>query len=226
MATQIPQHILDELTDVHLPREMAAPPINEHVEIEGIKVPVYRYPAVVLGSGAAGLRAAVELKRRGADVLVVTRKLFWGTSAFSGSDKQTLHTACTKHRGDDFTKMAQALGGGGAMDADVAYVRNGSARFRRLCRTEVSRLAAAGRSIWRSIAATRPTMMNSARWGPPVVGRVPCLMVKALEEATRLNIPFLDHTTGMSLAEAWFGRDRKAADSSSQTGPITTIPTG
>ena len=55
-------------------------------------------------------------------MLVVTRKLFWGTSAFSGSDKQTLHTACTKHHGDDFTKMAQALGGGGAMDADMAYV--------------------------------------------------------------------------------------------------------
>ena len=102
----IPQAILDAMTDVHLPREVKHPELSEIVEFDGCKIPVYRAPAVVLGSGAAGLRAAVELKRRGVDVMIVTRKLFWGTSAFSGSDKQTLHTACTKYRGDDFTKMA------------------------------------------------------------------------------------------------------------------------
>ena len=122
MSSPIPQPILDELTDVPLPREMTPPEISEHFKLDGLSIPVYRAPAVVLGSGAAGLRAAVELKRRGVEVIIVTRKLFWGTSAFSGSDKQTLHTACTKHRGDDFTRMAQALGSGGAMDADVAYV--------------------------------------------------------------------------------------------------------
>ena len=120
MSQAIPQHILDSLTDVRLPRDVAHPVVSEISEIDGTRVPVYRAPAVVLGSGAAGLRAAVELKRRGVDVLIVTRKMFWGTSAFSGSDKQTLHTACTKHRGDDFTRMAQALGSGGAMDGDVA----------------------------------------------------------------------------------------------------------
>ena len=203
MATPIPQHILDELTDVHLPREMAPPPLNEHLEIDGIRVPVYRYQAVVLGSGAAGLRAAVELKRRGVDVLVVTRKLFWGTSAFSGSDKQTLHTACTKHRGDDFTKMAQALGGGGAMDADVAYVEAvgsigafAGLKYLGLPLPE-DRFGAVLR-----YQTDHDEFGRATSCGP----RTSRLMVKVLsEEATRLNIPFLDHTTGMSLLKSGSG---------------------
>ena len=56
-------------------------------------MPVHRAEALVLGSGAAGLRAAVELKRRGVDVMVATQSVFGGTSACSGSDKQTLHAA-------------------------------------------------------------------------------------------------------------------------------------
>jgi len=108
--------------EVRLPRGIRKANATETHEIDGLSVQEYRYPAVVLGSEAAGLRAAIQLERQGVDVLVVTRKLFRGTSAFSGSDKQTLHTACTKHNGDNFTKMALALGAGGAMEADVAYV--------------------------------------------------------------------------------------------------------
>ena len=76
----------------------------------------------MLGSGAAGLRAAVELKRRGVDVMIATQNVFGGTSACSGSDKQTLHAASGSGRGDDFNALADALGAGGAMDEDVAYV--------------------------------------------------------------------------------------------------------
>ena len=79
-------------------------------------------PRLVIGSGAAGLRAAVELKRRGVDVGVATQSAWGGTSACSGSDKQTLHTANTSDRGDDYRALAEALGAGGAMDADIAYV--------------------------------------------------------------------------------------------------------
>ena len=64
MSNAIPQHILDSLTDVHLPRNVVHPAVSEIREIDGFSVPFYRTPAVVLGSGAAGLRAAVELKRR------------------------------------------------------------------------------------------------------------------------------------------------------------------
>jgi succinate dehydrogenase / fumarate reductase flavoprotein subunit len=81
-------------------------------------LPVYACDAQVLGSGAAG-RAAVELKRYGIDVVVATN-LYGGTSACSGSDKQTLHTA--GRHGDDFIALTAALGAGGAMDEDTAYV--------------------------------------------------------------------------------------------------------
>lgn len=209
MSNQIPQHILDELTDVPLPRDVNLPVISEIHDLNGVKVPVYRYSAVVLGSGAAGLRAAVELKRRGVDVLVVTRKLFWGTSAFSGSDKQTLHTACTKHRGDDFTKMAHALGAGGAMDADVAYVEAvgsidafSGLKFLGLPLPE-DRYGAVLR-----YQTDHDEFGRATSCGP----RTSRLMVKVLaEEAIRLGIPFLDHSTGMSLLKHGTGDDEKAA---------------
>jgi len=208
MTTQIPQHLLDELTDVRLPRDIREGETGEVIEVSGVKIPVYRCAAVVLGSGAAGLRAAVELKRRGVDVLVVTRKLFWGTSAFSGSDKQTLHTACTKHHGDDFTKMAQALGGGGAMDADVAYVEavgsiDAFAGLKYLgLPLPQDRYGAVLR-----YQTDHDEYGRATSCGP----RTSRLMVKVLaEEAIRLGIPFLDHSTAMSLVKSGSGAGEKA----------------
>ncbi len=61
--------------------------------------------------------------------MVASQSAFGGTSACSGSDKQTLHTANSAGRGDDFQALADALGAGGAMDEDTAYVEAvGSAR--------------------------------------------------------------------------------------------------
>lgn len=209
MNTEIPQHILDTLTDVRLPRGVRKADTTETCNIDGISVPVYRYPAVVLGSGAAGLRAAVELKRQGIDVLVVTRKLFWGTSAFSGSDKQTLHTACTKHNGDNFTKMAQALGSGGAMDADVAYVEAvGSIdAFSGLKFLGLPLPEDAYGAVLR-YQTDHDEFGRATSCGP----RTSRLMVKVLaEEAIRLNIPFIDHATGFSLLKHSSGSSEKAA---------------
>ncbi|MEM8550084.1 MAG: FAD-binding protein, partial [Verrucomicrobiota bacterium] len=97
-------------------------PTEDTLEIDGIAVPIYHSEALVLGSGAAGMRAAVELKRRGIDVMVASTGLFAGTSACSGSDKQTLYTASTDYKGDDFIKYAEGLCSGGAMDFSTAYV--------------------------------------------------------------------------------------------------------
>ena len=205
----IPQHILDAMTDVHLPRDVAHPAVSEIREIDGVRIPVYRAPAVVLGSGAAGLRAAVELKRRGVDVLIVTRKMFWGTSAFSGSDKQTLHTACTKHRGDDFTKMAQALGAGGAMDADVAYVEAvGSIDALAGLKYLGLPLPEDAYGAVLRYQTDHDEYGRATSCGP----RTSRLMVKVLaEEAIRLGIPFLDHSTGMALLKSGEGEAEKAA---------------
>jgi succinate dehydrogenase/fumarate reductase flavoprotein subunit len=122
VSGELTQAILDALTDVEMPRRLPTRSVDESLHVAGADIPVYRSEALVLGSGAAGLRAAVELRRRGVDVLIATQNVFGGTSACSGSDKQTLHAASGSGRGDDFDALADALGAGGAMDEDVAYV--------------------------------------------------------------------------------------------------------
>lgn len=118
----IPQAILDKLTRFDMPAVRGIDASEQTVEVAGVTVPVYECESLVLGSGAAGMRAVVELKRRGVDVLVASTGLFAGTSACSGSDKQTLYTASTDYKGDNFIKYAQSLCGGGAMDFSTAYV--------------------------------------------------------------------------------------------------------
>jgi len=46
---------------------------------------------LVIGSGAAGLQAAVQLRRRGIDTLIVTEGVRKSTSINTGSDKQTYY---------------------------------------------------------------------------------------------------------------------------------------
>jgi succinate dehydrogenase / fumarate reductase, flavoprotein subunit len=112
-----------------MPRLANERPPKEFMAASGYSLPVHRAEALVLGSGAAGLRAAVELTRRDVNAVIASQSAFGGTSACSGSDKQTLHTANTAGRGDDFRALADALGAGGAMDEDSAYVEAvGSAR--------------------------------------------------------------------------------------------------
>ena len=122
MSRTVPQSILDALTDVRMPRRMPRHTPQCYHCAFGMRLPVHQGQALVVGSGAAGLRAAAELKRRQVDVIVATLSMFGGTSACSGSDKQTLHTALTSRCGDNFMELATALGAGGAMDADIAYV--------------------------------------------------------------------------------------------------------
>ena len=109
MSERVSQDILDSLTRVKMPGPVRAHKPAETVTIEGLDCPVHRCEALVLGSGAAGLRAAVELKRAGAEVVVCSSGLFAGTSACSGSDKQTIHTAGTANRGDENTHAAKSI---------------------------------------------------------------------------------------------------------------------
>jgi len=118
----IPQAILDRLTRVDMPAVRGIDPSEDSIEVSGIQVPIYKCEALVLGSGAAGMRATVELHRRGVDVLVASTGLFAGTSACSGSDKQTLYTASTDYKGDNFIKYAESLCSGGAMNFSTAYI--------------------------------------------------------------------------------------------------------
>lgn len=79
---------------------------------------------LILGSGAAGLCAAVRLHAEGIDdLLLVSEGLDRGTSINTGSDKQTYYKLSLCGRDDDSpVRMAETLCGGGAMHGDLALV--------------------------------------------------------------------------------------------------------
>ena len=197
MPIQVPQHILDALTDVDMPRLPPDRGTSETINISGLSLPLYRADCLIAGSGAAGLRAAVELARRGIAVAVASQSAWGGTSACSGSDKQTIHTANTADRGDDFRAMAAAIGAGGAMDADTAYIESvGSVR-------SMASLQYLGLPLPQDVLGgtlryqtDHDDVGRATSCGP----RTSRLMVKVLaEEALRLSVPIYNQTTVLRL---------------------------
>lgn len=86
------------------------------------KIPFYQYNTIIVGTGAAGLNAALALKQLGQnDIALVTEGIMMGTSRNTGSDKQTYYkmTLCDSEP-DSVLKMAQTLFDGGCMDGDLA----------------------------------------------------------------------------------------------------------
>lgn len=195
--SQIDDAILDALTHVSFPKGFAKAEPASILTIDNVNYPLWKADALVVGSGAAGLRAAVELKHRQQNVLLATAGLYMGTSACSGSDKQTLFTAATAGNGDSFLKLADALASGGAMDYDTAYVEAvgslhtlGGLQFLGLELPE-DRYGAILRYQTDHDEAGRATSC-----GP----RTSRLMVKVLlEEVQRLNIPLLSGATVIKL---------------------------
>jgi succinate dehydrogenase/fumarate reductase flavoprotein subunit len=91
---------------------------------EPVALPTTWVHTLIIGSGAAGLNAAVQLRAGGVeDVLIVTEGLQMGTSINTGSDKQTYYklSMC----GDDADAprtMAETYFAGGGMHGDLALV--------------------------------------------------------------------------------------------------------
>ncbi|ENL8208037.1 FAD-binding protein [Salmonella enterica] len=205
--SQVDDAILDALTHVSFPKGFAQAKPSSVVTIDNMNYPVWQADALVVGTGAAGLRAAVELQRREQSVLLATAGLYMGTSACSGSDKQTLFTAATAGSGDNFTKLAEALASGGAMDRDTAYVEAvgslhtlGGLQYRGLELPE-DRYGAILRYQTDHDEAGRATSC-----GP----RTSRLMVKVLlEEVKRLGIPLLTSATIIKLLHQ---RDESGVD--------------
>ncbi len=79
---------------------------------------------IIVGSGAAGLSAAVQLKRRGVDnILVLTEGLAMGTSINTGSDKQTYYKmALCGSNSDSPVEMARSYLSAGSTHGDLALV--------------------------------------------------------------------------------------------------------
>jgi len=197
MPIEVPQAILDALTDVEMPRLPPDPGPEGVEEVAGLRLPVYRAGCLVVGSGAAGLRAAVELARRGVAVAVLSQSAWGGTSACSGSDKQTIHTANTADRGDDFRALAAAIGAGGAMDAGTAYVEAvGSVRS--MASLQYLGLPLPQDPLGGTLRyqTDHDEVGRATSCGP----RTSRLMVKVLaEEALRLSVPIHNQTTVLRL---------------------------
>lgn len=79
---------------------------------------------LIIGSGAAGLAAAVQLHRRGiTDILILSEGLNKGTSINTGSDKQTYYKLSLCGLDADAPRlMAQNYFAGGSMHGDLALV--------------------------------------------------------------------------------------------------------
>ena len=79
---------------------------------------------LVIGSGAAGLNAAVQLRNQGVeDVVVLTEGLSKGTSINTGSDKQTYYKLSLSGDDRDAPRiMAETYFDGGSMHGDLALV--------------------------------------------------------------------------------------------------------
>ena len=91
---------------------------------DGLTVPVHTFQTIVIGSGAAGLSCAERLFDLGVtDIAVVTDRLGAGTSANSGSDKQTYYKiGISGDVPDSPMDFARTLTAGGMMHGDLAYI--------------------------------------------------------------------------------------------------------
>ncbi len=89
-----------------------------------VEIPVTRVHTLVVGSGAAGLNAAVQLRRQGVeDLLILTEGLDQGTSINTGSDKQTYYKLGMYGTEPDAPAlMAESYFSGGSMHGDLALV--------------------------------------------------------------------------------------------------------
>ena len=100
--------------------------------MENTDIPVREVNTLIIGSGAAGLNAAVQLHSRGiTDILIVTEGLNMGTSINTGSDKQTYYKSamCGSDLDSPETMAANYFNPGG-MHGDPALVETAWAGFR------------------------------------------------------------------------------------------------
>jgi succinate dehydrogenase/fumarate reductase flavoprotein subunit len=97
---------------------------EETLTVASHSLPLTWVHTLVIGSGAAGLNAALELRANGVeDVTIVTEGLHKGTSINTGSDKQTYYKlSMCGGEADSPMAMAETYFSGGSMHGDLALV--------------------------------------------------------------------------------------------------------
>lgn len=95
-----------------------------HLTIDGRTIPKISCEVIVAGSGTASLNGALHCKRLGIeDVVIVTDRMGAGTSANTGSDKQTYYRLNPGgDTNDSIREMALDLFNGQCMHGDIALV--------------------------------------------------------------------------------------------------------
>jgi succinate dehydrogenase/fumarate reductase flavoprotein subunit len=97
---------------------------EETLTVASHSLPLTWVHTLVVGSGAAGLNAALQLRANGVeDVTIVTEGLNKGTSINTGSDKQTYYKlSMCGGEADSPVAMAETYFSGGSMHGDLALV--------------------------------------------------------------------------------------------------------
>lgn len=93
---------------------------------QSVTVPTTWVHTLIVGTGAAGLNAAIQLHNKGIDdVLIVTEGLDKGTSVNAGSDKQTYYKLgmCGSDADSPYA-MAETYFAGGSMHGDIALIES------------------------------------------------------------------------------------------------------
>ena len=98
--------------------------LNIELKKQSFALPLHRVHTLVIGSGAAGLNAAIQLQSNGIeDLAIVTEGLHMGTSINTGSDKQTYYKlGMCGAENDSPQALAETLFAGGSMHGDLALI--------------------------------------------------------------------------------------------------------
>ncbi len=183
----------------------------EKLRIQGQDVPVIKVHTLVIGSGAAGLNAAVQLDARGVkDLLIITEGLGMGTSINTGSDKQTYYKlGLYGTEPDSPVELAKSFFGGGSMHGDLALVEASlSARaFLNLVNLGV-KFPQDSFGQFVGYKTDHDPRQRATSFGP-YTSREMCRML--IDEIRRRNIPVRENRVTVTLLTTGVGDSKRAA---------------
>jgi succinate dehydrogenase/fumarate reductase flavoprotein subunit len=176
-----------------------------------ISVPCFRLHTLVIGSGAAGLNAAVQLHANGiTDLCIVTEGFTMGTSINTGSDKQTYYKLGMYGSQDDSpVALAESFFANGGMHGDLALVEAAlSARaFLNLVNLGV-RFPSDKYGQFVGYKTDHDPRQRATSFGP-YTSREMCRVL--IQEVKRRGIAAHEKRVAMSLLTTGEGADKRAA---------------
>jgi succinate dehydrogenase/fumarate reductase flavoprotein subunit len=175
------------------------------------RLPCWSVHTLVVGSGAAGLNAAVQLRRHGVeDLLILTEGLDRSTSINTGSDKQTYYklSLCGADA-DSPLAMAETYRAGGGMHGDLALVEAGLSARAFLHLVDLGVPFPTDRYGQFVGYKTDHDPRQRATSIGPYTSQAMCRAL--IREATRLEIPVRESRRVIALLTLDAGKQRRAA---------------